>query len=305
MIRVTFLGTAASRPTVARNVSAVALQREGDHFLFDCGEGTQRQMMRFGTGFSLGDIFISHVHADHYLGVIGLLRTLGLQGREEPMRLWSPAGTRAVLEEAVHLGVERVPFPIEIGELEAGRRVARDGYDIVPFATRHAIRSLGYALVEHPRLGRFDLDRARALGVPEGPLFGRLHRGEAVEVDGRTVEPADVVGPPRPGRSVVYTGDTRPSTETERIARDADLLIHDATFDDEEEERAAATAHSTARQAGRLAAAAGVRRLVLTHVSSRYSDSPRRLEREARAEFPAAVVAFDGMTIELPYRDDG
>ena len=304
MIRVTFLGTAASRPTVARNVSAVAVQREGDHFLFDCGEGTQRQMMRFGTGFSLSDIFITHVHADHYLGVIGLLRTLGLQGREQVMRLWSPAGTRSVLEEAVHLGVERVPFPIEIGELEPGQGVPRDGYDVVPFATRHGIRSLGFALVEHARLGRFDLDRARALGVPEGPLFGRLHRGEAVEVEGRTIRPADVVGPPRPGRSLVYTGDTRPSPETERMARDADLLIHDATFDDEERERAHATGHSTARQAGRLAAAAGVRRLALTHVSSRYSDSPRRLEREARAEFSATVVAFDGMTIELPYRDD-
>ncbi len=304
MIRVTFLGTAASRPTVARNVSAVAVQREGDQFLFDCGEGTQRQMMRFGTGFALDDIFITHVHADHYLGVVGLLRTLGLQGRLEPMRLWAPIGTRPVLEEAVHLGVERVPFPIQICELKPEQRVPREGYDIVAFATRHGIRSLGYALVEHPRLGRFDPDRARALGVPEGPLFGRLHHGEAVDVDGRVVQPSDVVGPPRPGRKVVYTGDTRPSPATELVARDADLLIHDATFDDEEEERAGSTGHSTARQAARLAAAAGVRRLVLTHVSSRYSDSPGRLEREARAEFPASVVAFDGMTLELPYRDD-
>ncbi|HSM34774.1 MAG TPA: ribonuclease Z [Longimicrobiales bacterium] len=304
MIRVTFLGTAASRPTVARNVSAVAVQREGDHFLFDCGEGTQRQMMRFGTGFSLDDIFITHIHADHYLGVIGLLRTLGLQGREAPMRLWTPAGTRAVLEAAVHLGVERVPFPIEILELEPGQRVEREGYDIAAFPTRHGIRSLGYALVEHPRLGRFDLDRARALGVPEGPLFGRLHRGEAVEVDGRIIEPGDVVGEARSGRKVVYTGDTRPSPETEAAAKDADLLIHDATFDDEETERAGATGHSTARQAGRLAAAAGAHRLVLTHISSRYSENSRRLEREARAEFQASVVAFDGMTLELPYRDD-
>jgi ribonuclease Z len=304
MIRVTFLGTATSRPTVARNVSAVAIQREGDHFLFDCGEGTQRQMMRFATGFSLNDIFITHIHADHYLGVIGLLRTLGLQGREEPMRLWTPTGTRGVLEAAVHLGVERVPFPISISELEPGQRVPRDGYDIVAFGTRHGIRSLGYALAERPRLGRFDIERARALGVPEGPLFGRLHRGESVQVDGRTIDPSDVVGAARAGRTVVYTGDTRPAPETEAAARDADLLIHDATFDDEEEERAGATGHSTARQAGRLAAAAGAHRLVLTHVSSRYSENARRLEREARAEFPASVVAFDGMTLELPYRDD-
>lgn len=303
MIRVTFLGTAASRPTVARNVSAIALQREGEQFLFDCGEGTQRQMMRFGTGFALGDIFITHIHADHYLGVIGLLRTLGLQARTEPMRLWTPSGTRAVLEEAVHLGVERVPFPIRIHEVEPGEPIARAEYDIVPFATQHGIRSVGYALVEHDRLGRFDIERARALGVPEGPLFGRLHRGEPVEVDGRVVDPADVVGAARPGRTVVYTGDTLPVEATERVARGADLLIHDATFDDEEEQRAAATGHSTARQAARLAAAAGVQRLVLTHVSSRYSENPRRLEREARSEFSASVVAHDGLSLEIPYRD--
>jgi ribonuclease Z len=304
MIRVTFLGTGASRPTVARNVSAVAVQREGEHFLFDCGEGTQRQMMRFGTGFTLDDIFITHVHADHYLGVIGLLRTLGLQGREEAMRVWTPKGTRGVLEDAIHLGVERVPFPIAVNELEPDEKVARDGFDIVAFATRHGIRSLGYALAEHRRLGRFDPDKARALGLAEGPEFGRLHRGETVEVEGRTIEPGDVVGPARPGRTVVYTGDTRPAPATERVARDADLLIHDATFDDEEVDRAGATGHSTARQAARLAREAGVHRLVLTHVSSRYSDNPRRLEREAREEFSASIVAFDGLSLELPYRGD-
>ncbi len=303
MIRVTFLGTAASRPTVGRNVSSLLVQRGGEPLMFDCGEGTQRQMMRFGTGFSLSDIFFTHMHADHFLGVIGLLRTLGLQGRDAPMRLWTPRGTTDILEAAVHLGVERVPFEVQIHELRPGQKVKRDGYDIVAFRTSHGGASLGYALVEHERLGRFHPDRARELGVPEGPLFGRLHRGETVEVEGRTIRPEDVVGPPRPGRRVVYTGDTRPSAKTVEAARDADLLIHDATFADEEAERALETGHSTAREAATVAREAGVLRLVMTHVSPRYAEDPRVLEREARQAFRSAVVAFDGMEIEVPYRD--
>lgn len=301
MIRVTFLGTAASRPTVARNVSAVLIARHGELLLFDCGEGTQRQMMRYQTGFAIGDIFISHMHADHYLGVIGLLRTMGLQGRTEPIALWGPEGSRRILHDAVNLGVERVPFSIEIHELRPNARIDRGDYDIVAYRTRHGGRSLGYALVEHERLGRFHPERARELGVPEGPLFGKLHRGEPVEVDGRVVRPEDVVGPARPGRRVVYTGDTRPCRDTIAMAREADLLIHDATFGTDERDRARATHHSTAREAAEVARRAAVERLVLTHLSSRYADDPRVLEREAREVFPAAVVAHDGMEVEVPY----
>lgn len=304
MMRVTFLGTAASRPTVGRNVSAVLVARHGELLLFDCGEGTQRQMMRFQTGFGIGDVFFTHMHADHFLGVIGLLRTMGLQGREEPITLWGPAGSGSILHDAVNLGVERVPFEITIRELEPGERIEREEYDIVAYPTQHGGRSVGYALIEHERLGRFYPERARALGVPEGPLFGKLHRGEPVEIDGRVIRPEDVVGPPRPGRKVVYTGDTRPTRRTVEIARGADLLIHDATFADDEADRARATNHSTAREAAEVARRAGVLRLVLTHISSRYSEDPRPLEREAREVFPGAVVANDGMVIEVPYRSE-
>jgi ribonuclease Z len=304
MIRVTFLGTSASRPTVNRNVSSVAVQRGSELMLFDCGEGTQRQMMRYGTGFSVGDIFISHMHADHFLGVIGLLRTLGLQGREEALRLWCPAGEEPLLRQAVNLGVDRVGFPVEIVELDADQSVARDGYDIVAYRTRHSARSLGFALVEHERLGRFDPDRARELGVPEGPLFGQLHRGMPVEVDGRTITPALVVGQPRPGRRVVYTGDTRPCAETVRHAANADLLIHEATFGSDEAERARTTGHATAREAAETARRAGALRLALVHISSRYAEDVRPLEREARHVFPGSMVAYDGMQIEIPYRDE-
>lgn len=303
MIRVVFLGTAASRPTVGRNVSAVLMQRLGEMLLFDCGEGTQRQMMRYGTGFSVHDIFFTHMHADHLLGLPGLLRTMGLQGRQEPMRLYCARGERKIVNAAVHLGVERVPFPVKIHELRPGEPLERAGYDIVPFATRHGRHSLGFALVEHDRLGRFDPDRARELGVPEGPLWGRLHQGERVEVDGRTIDPAVVVGPARPGRRVVYTGDTRPQDATIEHARRADLLIHEATFAEEEADRARETEHSTAREAAVVAKQAGARRLVLTHVSPRYGVEPSILEEEARAVFPDTVVARDGLEIEIPYAD--
>jgi ribonuclease Z len=301
-VRVTFLGTAASRPTVGRNVSSLVIQREGDVMMFDCGEGTQRQMMRYGTGFALRDIFFSHLHADHYLGVIGLLRTMGLQDRQEPVDLWTPHGTADLLRQAVYLGGDLMAFEVRFHELEPGEAVQRPMYDIVPFRTSHAGRALGYAVVEHPRLGRFDVETARALGVPEGPAWGRLHRGEPVEVEGRTVTAADVVGPPRAGRRVVYTGDTRPCAGVREAAEDADLLIHEATFGLEDAERAHATGHATAHDAAHLAAAAGVLRLALTHFSPRYADDPRLLEREAKAIFPATVAAYDGLVIEVPFR---
>ena len=302
-MRVTFLGTAASRPTVGRNVSSLLVQREGELFLFDCGEGTQRQMMRYGTGFTVDDVFFTHLHADHFLGIIGLLRTMGLQGRETPIRLWAPLDGAVVLEQAVHLGVDRVPFEVRIAELEPGQKVSRPDFDIVAYPAQHGTRALGYALIEHERLGRFDVERARALGVPEGPLFGRLHRGLDVEVEGRVVRAAEVVGAARPGRRVVYTGDTRPCRSTLDIARNADLLIHDATFGQEEQDRARTTFHSTAREAADLARRAEVASLVLTHISARYAEDPRVLEREAREVFPRVSVAHDGQVIEVPFRD--
>jgi ribonuclease Z len=304
MIRITFLGTAAARPTVGRNVSGIAVQREGDVMLFDCGEGTQRQMMRYGTGFGLQSIFVTHLHADHFLGIIGLLRTMALQGREEPLRIFGPRGAGETLQTAIHLGVERVQFPVSVGELAPGDAVAFDEYDVIPFAVRHGTSAVGYAVKEHPRLGRFDVERARALGIPEGRLFGQLHRGEAVEVGGRTILPEEVVGSPRPGRLVTYTGDTRPAPETVEAARGADVLIHEATFGEEEAERAHETFHSTARGAALLAREAQVRRLLLTHISARYSEDPSPLTQEAREVFPGTSVAHDGMSIELGYRKD-
>lgn len=304
MIRITFLGTAASRPTVGRNVSSVMVQREGDDWLFDCGEGTQRQMMRFGTGFAVKGIFVTHMHADHFLGVIGLLRTMALQGRTERLVLRGPPGASGLLRSSVYLGQGQLPFPLEIGEMAPGERLHFDEYDIEAVSVDHGTRAVGYALREHPRAGRFDVERARALGVPEGPAFGRLHSGEVVEGSEGPVHPSQVVGPERPGRLVLYTGDTRPADDVVDAARGADLLIHDATFAAEDRRRAHETFHSTAAEAAEVALQAGARRLALTHLSSRYSANPGPLEREARAIFPEAIIAWDGLEIEIEYIHD-
>ncbi|MFZ5624545.1 MAG: ribonuclease Z [Gemmatimonadota bacterium] len=303
MLSVTFLGTSAAVPSPERNTSSIAVNREGELFLFDCGEGTQRQMMRFNTGFSLREIFFSHYHADHFLGLTGLLRTLGLNDRQEPMTLYGPKGAERVLGQAVNLGIERTKFPVEIVELRAGDVLRRANYDIVAFETDHRADTVGYALVEHERLGRFDPQRARELGVPEGPLWGRLHRGETVTLeDGRSVRPEDLVGPSRPGRKVIYTGDTRPHPAVIEASRGADLLVHEATFTHDELPWARETGHSTARQAAEIAREAGVRQLALTHISPRYSYDTSQLLAEAREVFPETVIARDGMTVDVPFR---
>jgi ribonuclease Z len=304
MLSVTFLGTGAACPTVDRNVAALAVQREGETILFDCGEGTQRQMMRYGVGFSFTEVFFTHFHADHMLGITGLLRTMGLQDRTAPVTLYGPRGAPRILGAAMSLGIERNKFPVEVVEIRAGDRLARDEYDIVVFETEHRADTVGYALAEHTRLGRFHPDRARELGVPEGPLWGRLHKGDTVTLDdGRTLGPEDLVGAPRRGRTLVYSGDTRPHLPLLEVSRGADLLIHEATFGGDEAERAVETGHSTASEAARVALEAGVRRLVLTHVSPRYSRDAPELLAEAKAVFPETTIARDGMVVEVPFAE--
>jgi ribonuclease Z len=302
-----FLGTSAARPTVERNVSSIALLREGEAFLFDCGEGTQRQMMRYGITFNLDDIFFTHFHTDHLLGVVGLLRTMSLQGRTEPLRLWGPAGADRMLKRAESLGSERLAFGLDIRELTPGDAIPRKGYLIHTFALEHrGPPSIGYVIAEEERRGRFNPELAVSLGIPEGPLWGKIHRGESVTLDdGRIINPAELVGETRPGRRVVITGDTRPCAATILAAEGADLLVHESTFGDEESERAIETGHSTAREAAQVAKMAGVRRLVLTHVSARYTRDASQLEQEARSVFPDSRVAKDGLEVDVPFREQG
>ena len=305
---VTFLGTAGAIPTTGRNPSAVFVAREGEELLFDCGEGTQRQMMRFGTGFSLSHLFVTHLHGDHVFGIPGLLQTMDFNERAAPLAIHTPHGTRRGIKSLVNALGNRPSFPVRIDEVGGGDVAYRaEEFEIRVFDTDHDTRSVGYALIEDERKGRFDRERAEELGVPVGPLFSKLHEGEPVELeDGTVVHPEQVVGEPRPGRSLIYTGDTRPTEATVDVADEPDLLIHDATFADDRADRAAKTAHSTARGAGRIAKRAGAKRLALMHVSSRYAGRTDDHFEEAREAFGGEVfVPDDGQTLEIPYPDAG
>jgi ribonuclease Z len=301
-----FLGTSAARPTVERNVTSVALVREGETLLFDCGEGTQRQIMRYGVGFSFDEIFFTHFHVDHLIGLIGLTRTMALQGRTELLRLYGPAGAQKALRACIAFGGERLTFPVEIAELQAGDTLDRKEYTLHAIAADHrGATALGYAMIEKTRLGRFNPEMARRLGIPEGPLWGRLHRGETIELsDGQRVDATMLVGEPRAGRRVVISGDTRPTAALQAVAEQADILVHEATFGDDEAARAVETGHSTAREAAHIAREAGVRRLLLTHFSARYSRDPGELVTQAQSVFPQTVAARDGLEIEIPYDAD-
>ncbi|WNG31365.1 ribonuclease Z [Cystobacter fuscus] len=305
ILRLTFLGTSAAQPTLHRNLSGLAVKANTDLLLFDCGEGSQRQMVRYGTGFSVDAVFFTHFHADHYLGIIGFLRTLGMMGRDGAVQLYGPPTARRLLHQAVHLGVESLSFPVEIHELRDGDTVRRRGYSVQAVAVDHRINALGYVLQEDERPGKFNLEKVKALGVPSGPLYGQLQRGEPVQLaDGRTIRPEEIVGEPRPGRRLVISGDTRPCPALVKASREADLLIHESTFSDDEQARALETRHSTAREAAQVAREAGARRLILTHLSSRHDTDPTRLLTQAREEFKGPVeVAYDGLTVELPLRD--
>lgn len=304
-MRVTFLGTSGAVPTTERATSGLLVEREGDRLLFDCGEGTQRQMMRYETGFDIGHIFLSHMHGDHTLGLPGLTQTWGFNGRERPLAIHAPAGTRGEVESLLSAATDRPSYPVRVTQASPGEVVLdREAYEVRAFQVDHDTRAVGYALVEDERKGRFDRERAEEeFGIPPGPKYSRLHAGEPVEHEGRTVRPEAVVGPARPGRRVVYTGDTRPVEATVAAAEEADLLVHDGTFADDHTERAHETAHSTAREAAAVARKAGVRQLALTHISTRYTGRSDLLNAEAREVFPDTLVARDGMSIEVPFPD--
>jgi ribonuclease Z len=307
-MRVTFLGTSGAVPTTQRNTSGLVVAREGDRLLFDCGEGTQRQMMRYGTGFDVEHVFLTHLHGDHVLGLPGLVQTWDFNDRERPLAIHAPAGTRDRIEGLVAAIGNRPSYPVRIHQVEHGdTALDREDYEVRAVGVDHRATAVGYALVEDERKGRFDRERAQEqLGIPPGPKYSKLHAGEPVEHDGRTIEPEEVVGPPRPGRRLVYTGDTRPDERVVAAAEEADLLIHDGTFADDRREQARKTGHATAVEAARVANHAGAKRLALTHVSSRYSGGGwRDLERQARDAFEGerAFVAADGMAAEIPFPD--
>jgi ribonuclease Z len=299
-----FLGTSGSMPTAQRAPTAILVRRGGERLLFDCAEGTQRQLLRSEIGLiELREIFLTHYHADHYLGLPGMLKTFALRGRETPITIYGPTGLRRLFV-SLKVIFGRLTYPYYLEELKVGTVLDRGDYDLITFEVEHGLQSIGYALVEHPRPGRFDVERATELGVPEGPERGQLQAGRAVTLpDGRAVTPEMVLGPERQGRKLVLAGDTGPASTVLEAARGADLLVHEATFCHEEEDRARETAHSTALDAAAIARDADVRMLALTHLSPRYVGG--QVAREARAVFPDTVVPKDFDIIEIPFPERG
>jgi ribonuclease Z len=293
-----FAGTAGSVPTARRGLPALLLRAGGDRLLFDCGEGTQQQLLRSIGLPELDAVFLTHYHLDHWLGLVGMLKTFDLRARERALTLHGPPGLRALLG-GLRPVLGRVGYPLELVELEPHDELRFGSYTVTCFPVKHRVEAFGYAFVEDERPGRFDADAARALGIAEGPDFGRLQRGEAV--DG--VRPDQVMGGRRPGRRIVISGDTAPCQTVEVYAHDADVLVHEATFLEDQRARARETGHSTARQAAEIGRDAGVRLLALTHLSTRYF--PRDVRAEAQALFASAIVPRDFDAIDVPFPERG
>ncbi len=294
-----FAGTAGSVPTPRRGLPALLLRAGGERILLDCGEGTQHQLLRSIGLPDVDAVFITHLHLDHWLGLPGMLKTFDMRARERPLTVYGPPGLNALFQHALRPVIGRTGYPLQISELEPHAEIGFGDFLIAGFPVKHRVEAYGYAFVEHDRPGRFDVAAARALGVTEGPDFGRLQRGETVN----GVRPEQVVGPDRTGRRIVYTGDTAPVQTVEVYAHHADLLVHEATFCEDERARARETGHSTARQAAQLARDADVKLLALTHLSTRYF--PREVRDEARAVFENTVVPREFDAIEVPFPERG
>jgi ribonuclease Z len=301
-LSVAFLGTGGSVPTARRATACVLVMRGGERLMFDCGEGSQRQMHRSLGLVQLDEIYITHLHLDHYLGLPGLLKTYDLQSRDEPLAIYGPPGL-GDLFGALGRMIGKVRYEVQVNELAPAQAVPHRGYEVRAFPVEHRMTALGYRLAETDRPGRFDRDVAESLGVEEGPQFGALQRGEQVPGTDGVVRPEDVMGEPRPGRTIVVTGDTAPCMATAEAAQGAELLIHDGSFAEQEAQRAAETAHSTAGQAAALARQAGVKMLALVHVSSRYNVG--EVLEEARAVFEPTVAPRDFDLVEIPFPERG
>jgi ribonuclease Z len=300
-MQIIFLGTGGSIPTPERGLSAIAVKRKNELLLFDCGEGTQRQMIQARVGFHRKTkVFITHLHGDHVLGLPGLLQTMSLLGRINKLEIYGPIGIKDFVNSINQTVNFTLTFPVQVNEIEDGSVCEEKEYIVTAVQSEHIKPSLAYALIEKPRAGRFNIEKAKKLGVPEGPLWSKLQSGKSVKLqDGRIVEPKTILGDSRPGRKIVYTGDTGPSEKIGKLAEFADLLIHEATFEDEMEERAIEDGHSTPSIAANIAKVAGVKWLVLTHISARYKNANLLLQ-QAKKTFFNTDLAEDFMRLELP-----
>ena len=307
-LQVYFLGTAGALPTPQRNPPCILIRRGSDTILFDCGEGAQQQMMRTRCGFTVDAIFVTHWHADHFLGIFGLVQTMSFNGRTEPLTIYGPEWVHEFLAILRNVARNNLKFPLSSVELNPGSWVRFEGYTVTAFAAHHGMPALGYILEEDARPGRFDREKAIILGVPPGPLFGRLQRGETIRIgsgdESHEIQPGHVMGPSRPGRKIVYTGDTSViHPKIREVAGEADLLIHDATYDASESGRSEEFYHATAAQAGEAATVLNARVLALIHTSSRYTDAQAHVS-DAKKTFSGSIIApNDRDMIEVAFRD--
>ena len=301
-IHIVFLGTGAAVPTPKRSLPAVIMQRGNEQILFDCGEGVQRQMIIGKVGLHKElKILITHMHGDHVLGLPGLLQTMALMNRQKPVVVYGPVGLAHFLDCLRETLQFALTFQVDVHELTDPILVCdEEDYIIEAVKSNHAITSFSYAFVEKPRPGKFHPEKAMALGIPQGDAWSRLQHGVAFKLpNGHVVKPEDVAGSPRKGRKIVYTGDTKPFEAFAHFAANADLVVHEATFDDSLAEKAEVDGHSTPSQAAEEATSAKAKRLVLTHISARYSDTSLLLE-QAKKVFANTLVAEDFLEIELP-----
>ena len=303
-MKLIFLGTGGSIPTPKRGLPAIALKRERELMLFDVAEGTQRQMtLAKLSPLKLDTIFITHLHGDHFLGLAGLVQTMSLQDRTKKLEVFCPRGEGQRIESYLRIPHYTLAFEVEVRELKPGDELRREGYSILTSEVDHSVPSIAYALVEDERPGKFYPEKAIALGVRPGPDFSSLKSGESIRLrNGSIVKPGQVMGPPRPGRKIVYAGDTRPCDQVVELSRGADMLIHDCTLDDELVDKAVESAHSTPSEAAEVAKRARVKQLVLLHVSPRYTSDDVLLE-QARRVFPNTIVANDLMELELKLKE--
>ena len=299
-LSIIFLGTSGSWPTVKRNVSSVAVKRGSEIILFDCGEGTQRQFQKSNLSYmQTSKIFITHFHGDHFLGIPGLIQTMQLNDRDKPLYIYGPEGIIKLTQQLLSLGYFRPSYEIVAYEIGDGEVIDFDDYVIRALSVEHNVPTLAYSLEENMRPGKFNKSRALELGIPEGPMFSKLQHGETITLkNGTKITPKMVLGPPRQGRKIVISGDTRPCDKLVNFSENADVLVHDATFDSELEDIANEYGHATAYQAAEIAKKAKVERLFLTHISPRYLD-PLVLENDAKKIFKHSFVPKDFQEIEI------
>lgn len=303
-LRLTFLGTGGGTPSISRGLPSIAVNYNGELILFDCGESTQRQMMKAGVGFkSKFTIFLTHLHGDHVMGLPGLLYTLSMLDRREPVLIYGPKGVEDFIEMFQKTRYGKIGFEVEVKRTSEGLIHESRGFEIIALKSNHTIESYCYMFKEKNRVGKMNVEFLELIGLPRGPLWGKLQRGESIKYGDRIIRPEEAVGPPRPGRRMVYTGDTAPDPRIAEFAEDADVLIHDSTFDSSYEGEAAEQGHSTSSQAAEIARTARVRRLYLFHISPRYEGNSEKLLREAVKIFPETYLAEDFLRYEIPYRD--